>query len=106
MENVLPLLSGDNQGGCGVVRKVWIKKFDHIPTLVEILGSVIKIQLHATHVIANSCSCLKQVACDIQLHVTLRMQHVYTVIIYMFIHTYQFRCIAPYMQFSLQLQCN
>jgi hypothetical protein len=22
MENVLPLLSGDNQGGCGVVRKV------------------------------------------------------------------------------------
>jgi hypothetical protein len=59
MENVLPLLSGDNQGGCGVVHKVWIKKLNHIPTLVEILGSVIKIQLHATHVITNSCSCLK-----------------------------------------------
>jgi hypothetical protein len=45
MENVLPLLSGDNQGGCGVVRKVWTKKFNHIPTLVEILGFVTKIQL-------------------------------------------------------------
>jgi hypothetical protein len=32
------------------------------------------------------------VAHDIQLHVTLRMQHVYTVLIYMFIHTYKSKC--------------
>jgi len=48
----------------------------------------IKFKLHATHVTTNLRSCLRQVAHDIQLHVTLRMQHVYTLLIYMFIHTY------------------
>jgi len=38
-----------------------------------------------------------------QLHVTLRMQHVYTVLVYMFIHTYQSNVVAPYVQLSLQL---
>jgi hypothetical protein len=57
-------------------------------TLLEILGFATKIQLHATHVIANLCSCLKQVAHDIQLRVTLCMQHIYTMLIYMFIHTH------------------
>jgi hypothetical protein len=38
-----------------------------------------------------------------QLHATLRMQHVYTMLIYMFIHTYQSNVVAPYMQLSLQL---
>jgi hypothetical protein len=56
--------------------------------LLEILGFATKIQLHATHAITNLCSCLKQVAHDIQLHATLRMQHVYTMSIYMLIHTY------------------
>jgi len=31
------------------------------------------------------------------------MQHVYTVLIYMFIHTYQSNVVAPYVQLSLQL---
>jgi hypothetical protein len=52
------------------------------------LSFATKIQLHVTHAIANLCSCLRQVAHDIQLHVTLRMQHVYTVLIYIFIHKY------------------
>jgi len=38
-----------------------------------------------------------------QLHATLRMQHVYTVLIYMFIDTYQSNVGAPYVQLSLQL---
>jgi hypothetical protein len=42
------------------------------------------------------------VACD-KLHATLRMQHVCTVLIYMFIHTYQSNVVAPYVQLSLQL---
>jgi hypothetical protein len=58
-------------------------------------------QLHATHVTANLCSCLRQVAHDMQLHVTIRMQHVYTVLVYMFIHTYQSCIVAPYVQLSL-----
>jgi hypothetical protein len=32
--NVLPLLDGDNQGGYGVVHKVRIKRFDHIPNTI------------------------------------------------------------------------
>jgi hypothetical protein len=51
-----------------------------------------KIQLHVTLATANLCSCLEQVAHDIQLHATLQMQHVYTLLIYMFIHTYQSKC--------------
>ncbi len=47
-----------------------------------------KIQLHVTHATANLCSCIRQVTHDIQLHATLCMQHVYTMLIYMFIHTY------------------
>ncbi len=47
-----------------------------------------EIQLHATNAIANLCSCIRQVAHDIQLHATIRMQHVYMVFIYMFIYTY------------------
>jgi hypothetical protein len=61
-------------------------------TLLNFLGFVTKIQLHVTHATTNLCSCLRQVAHDIQLHVTLHMQHVYTVLIYMFIHTYQSKC--------------
>jgi hypothetical protein len=57
-------------------------------TLLEILGFATEIQLHATHATANLCSCIGQVAHDIQLHVTIRMQHEYTVLIYMFIYTY------------------
>ncbi len=51
-----------------------------------------RIQLHGTHAIANFYSCIRQVAHDIQLHVKLHMQHVYMVLIYMFIHTYQSKC--------------
>jgi hypothetical protein len=60
--------------------------------LVLQLSFATKIQLHATHVIANLCSCIRQVAYDIQLHATLRMQHVYMMLIYMFIHIYQCKC--------------
>jgi hypothetical protein len=38
-----------------------------------------------------------------QLHATVRMQHVYTVLLYMFIHTYQSSIVASYVQLSLQL---
>jgi hypothetical protein len=34
------------------------------------------------------------------------MQHVYTVFIYIFVHTYKSNVVAPYVQLSLQLQCN
>jgi hypothetical protein len=67
------------------------------------LSFVAEIQLHATHATANLCSCLKQVAHDMQLHATLFMQHVYTVLVYMFIHTYQSNIVAPYVQLCLQL---
>jgi hypothetical protein len=30
------LLSGDNQGGYGVVHKVRIERFDHIPSIIEL----------------------------------------------------------------------
>ncbi len=50
------------------------------------------IQLHATHATTILCSCIKQVAHDIQLHATLSIQHVYIMLIYMFIHTYQSKC--------------
>jgi hypothetical protein len=59
--------------------------------------------LQLSHAIANLCSCLRQVAHDMQLHATIRMQHVYTVLVYMFIHTYQSSIVAPYVQVSLQL---
>ncbi len=51
-----------------------------------------KIQLHATHATTNLCTCIKQVEHDIQLHAKLGMQHIYMVLIYMFIHTYQSKC--------------
>ncbi len=38
-----------------------------------------------------------------QLHATVPMQHVYTVLVYMFIHTYQSSIVASYVQLSLQL---
>jgi hypothetical protein len=41
-----------------------------------------------------------------QLHATLHMQHVYTVLVYMFIHTYQSNVVAPYVQLSLQLHAT
>jgi hypothetical protein len=37
-------------------------------------------------------SCIRQVADDIQLYATLRMQHIYTVLIYMLIDTYYSKC--------------
>jgi hypothetical protein len=46
------------------------------------------------------------VAYDMQLHATLHMQHVYTVLIYTFIHTYQSNVVAPYVQLSLQLHAT
>jgi hypothetical protein len=52
------------------------------------LSFATKIQLHVTHVTANLCSCMRQITHDIQLHVTLCMQHVYMVLIYILIHTY------------------
>jgi hypothetical protein len=52
-------------------------------TILEILGFATKIQLHVTHATANLCSCIRQVAHDIQLHVTLHMQHIY---IYIYIY--------------------
>ncbi len=72
------------------INKIW--SANKIDSLVEILGFATKIQLHATHASANLCSYLKQVTHDIQLHPTLHMQHVYMVLIYMFIHTYQSKC--------------
>ncbi len=38
--NVFPLLGGDNQGGYGVVHKVQIKRFDHIPNTIELEGEI------------------------------------------------------------------
>jgi hypothetical protein len=38
-----------------------------------------------------------------QLHATLCMQHIYMVLVYMFIHTYQSNVVTPYVQLSLQL---
>jgi hypothetical protein len=70
------------------------------------LSFATEIQLHVTHANAKLCSCLRQVAHDMQLHVTLRMQHVYTLLVYMFIHTYQPSIVAPYVQLSLQLHVN
>jgi hypothetical protein len=55
--------------------------------LINFLGFATKIQLHVTHATTNLCSCLKQVAHDIQSHATLLMQHLYMVLIYVFIHT-------------------
>jgi serine/threonine protein kinase len=40
--NVLPLSNGDNQGGYGVVHKVWIKRFDCIPRTIELVGKTPK----------------------------------------------------------------
>ncbi len=39
--NVFPLL-GDNHGGYGVVRKVQIKKFNHIPSTIELVRKTLK----------------------------------------------------------------
>jgi hypothetical protein len=40
--NVPPLSSGDNQGGYGVVCKVRIERFDHIPNVIELAGKTSK----------------------------------------------------------------
>jgi len=69
--------------------------------LVSQLSFATKIQLHATHATTNLCSCLRQVAYDMQLHATLCMQHVYTVLVYMFVHTYQSNVVTPCVQHSL-----
>jgi hypothetical protein len=42
MVNVLPLSSGDNSSGYGVVHKVWIEKFDCIPNTIELAGKTPK----------------------------------------------------------------
>ncbi len=70
------------------------------------LSFATEIQLHATYATVNLCSCLRQVAHDMQLHGTIHMQHVYTVVVYMFIHTYQSNIVAPYVQLSLQLHAT
>ncbi len=43
MANVLLLSSGNNQGGYGVVHKVQIERFDHIPNTIELVGKTPKI---------------------------------------------------------------
>jgi hypothetical protein len=40
--NVLPLLRGNNQGGYGVVCKVWIEIFNCIPSTIELVGKTPK----------------------------------------------------------------
>jgi len=40
--NVLPLLGGNNQDGYGVVCKVRIERFDHIPSMIELVGKTLK----------------------------------------------------------------
>ncbi len=70
------------------------------------LSFATEIQLHATHATTNLCNSLKHVAHDMQLHVTVRMQLVYTMVVYMFIHTYQSNIVAPYVQLSLQLHAT
>jgi hypothetical protein len=42
MTNVLPLSGGNNQGGYGVVHKVQIKRFNHIPSAIELAGKTLK----------------------------------------------------------------
>jgi hypothetical protein len=49
-------------------------------------------------------SCMRHMT--MQLHVTLHMQHVYMVLIYMFIHIYQSSIVAPYVQLFLQLHAT
>ncbi len=41
--NVFPLLGGDDQGGYGVVHKVQIKIFNRIPSMIELVGKIPKI---------------------------------------------------------------
>jgi hypothetical protein len=40
--DVFPLLRMDNQGGYGVVHKVCIQRFDHIPNTIELAGKTPK----------------------------------------------------------------
>jgi hypothetical protein len=40
--NVPPLSSGNNQGSYGVVHKVLIKRFDCIPSTIELAGKTLK----------------------------------------------------------------
>jgi hypothetical protein len=40
---VFLLLSQNNQGGYGVVDKVQIKRFIHIPNTIELVGKIIKV---------------------------------------------------------------
>ncbi len=42
MINVLPLSSGDNQGGYGVVRKLQIERLDRILSMIELVGKTPK----------------------------------------------------------------
>jgi hypothetical protein len=42
MTNVLPLLSGNNQSGYGVVCKVQIERFNCIPNTIELVGKTPK----------------------------------------------------------------
>ncbi len=63
--------------------------------------------MHPTHATTNLCNSLRQVTHDIWLHTTLHIQHVYMVLIYMFIHTYQSKCsctlCAPFFAIIVQL---
>jgi hypothetical protein len=40
--NVFTLSNGDNKGGYGVVCKVRIERFNHIPTMIELAGKTLK----------------------------------------------------------------
>ncbi len=43
IENVLPLSSGDNQGGYGVVHKVRFERFNHIPSMIKLARKTSKL---------------------------------------------------------------
>jgi hypothetical protein len=53
--NVFPLSNGDNQGSYGVVHEVRIKKFDHFPITIELVGKTPKMddkrEAHKQHLV-------------------------------------------------------
>jgi hypothetical protein len=60
--NVLALLGGNNWDGYGVVCKVWIERFDHIPSTIELVGKTLKMDdKQKTHKIQSvetlACPC-------------------------------------------------
>jgi hypothetical protein len=50
MANVFPLLGRDNHGGYGVVHKMRIERFNHIPSTIELAGNTPKNMINGKHV--------------------------------------------------------